>query len=235
MPLIAACMDRAGSASPISTALPSLSVRAASPGCASASRPRAGWRSPRASRRSGSPPCRAFAAPLRRRATKSRRSSLSSMRGTSMSMCRSFGAGGRTLVPPRIAPLREAVRVSLDRRAPRLVGTAADLLAARWPRANAAAAGRAAPRAGHRLGRAARRRRAGASRAAASRSICARRTRSRRTPRSSPPMIDFCNALLAVRRAGCSRGGRARCRAIAALHARVVPPRLERGGGRRAC
>jgi tRNA threonylcarbamoyladenosine biosynthesis protein TsaB len=43
------------------------------------------------------------------------------------------GAGGRTLVPPRIAPLREAVRVCSTGRAPRLVGNAAGLLAARWP------------------------------------------------------------------------------------------------------
>jgi tRNA threonylcarbamoyladenosine biosynthesis protein TsaB len=43
------------------------------------------------------------------------------------------GAGGRTLVPPRIAPLREAVRVCSTGRAPRLVGNAASLLASNWP------------------------------------------------------------------------------------------------------
>jgi tRNA threonylcarbamoyladenosine biosynthesis protein TsaB len=45
-----------------------------------------------------------------------------------------FGPGGRTLVAPRIAPLREAVRASLAGPA-RVVGSAADLIAASWPRA----------------------------------------------------------------------------------------------------
>jgi tRNA threonylcarbamoyl adenosine modification protein YeaZ len=44
-----------------------------------------------------------------------------------------FGAGGRTIVPPRIAPLREAVRMALTEPA-RLVGSAAELIAASWPR-----------------------------------------------------------------------------------------------------
>jgi tRNA threonylcarbamoyl adenosine modification protein YeaZ len=43
-----------------------------------------------------------------------------------------FGPGGHTLVPPRIVPLREALRVSATG-APRLIGTAAKLLAAAWP------------------------------------------------------------------------------------------------------
>lgn len=43
------------------------------------------------------------------------------------------GAGGRTLVPPRIAPLRDALRACSTGRAPRLVGNAAQLLAANWP------------------------------------------------------------------------------------------------------
>ncbi len=43
-----------------------------------------------------------------------------------------FGPGGRTIVAPRLAPLREALRVSATG-APRLVGTAANLLAAAWP------------------------------------------------------------------------------------------------------
>jgi tRNA threonylcarbamoyladenosine biosynthesis protein TsaB len=43
-----------------------------------------------------------------------------------------FGAGGRILVPPRIAPLREALRACSTGRAPRLVGNAANLLAANW-------------------------------------------------------------------------------------------------------
>ncbi len=43
-----------------------------------------------------------------------------------------FGPGGRTLVAPRLAPMREALRVATTG-APRLVGTAAILLAANWP------------------------------------------------------------------------------------------------------
>ncbi len=42
------------------------------------------------------------------------------------------GPGGRTLVAPRIVPLREALRVSATG-APRLIGTAATMLAAAWP------------------------------------------------------------------------------------------------------
>lgn len=44
-----------------------------------------------------------------------------------------FGAGGRTLVAPRIATLREAVNRAAASGAPRLVGTAASLLHAAWP------------------------------------------------------------------------------------------------------
>lgn len=44
-----------------------------------------------------------------------------------------FGPGGRTLVAPRVAPLREAVRAAANSGAPRIVGTAANLLAAAWP------------------------------------------------------------------------------------------------------
>ena len=43
-----------------------------------------------------------------------------------------FGPGGRTIVAPRLAPLREALRVAVGG-APRLIGTAAALLAAAWP------------------------------------------------------------------------------------------------------
>jgi tRNA threonylcarbamoyladenosine biosynthesis protein TsaB len=46
-----------------------------------------------------------------------------------------FGPGGRTLVPPRIAPLREAVQAALTGSA-RVVGTAADLIAGSWPRSH---------------------------------------------------------------------------------------------------
>jgi len=44
-----------------------------------------------------------------------------------------FGAGGRTLVAPRVAPLREAVQSAAASGAPRLTGNAARLLAAAWP------------------------------------------------------------------------------------------------------
>jgi tRNA threonylcarbamoyl adenosine modification protein YeaZ len=44
-----------------------------------------------------------------------------------------FGAGGRTLVAPRLASLREALRTAMTGPA-RLVGTAAGLLAASWPK-----------------------------------------------------------------------------------------------------
>ena len=43
-----------------------------------------------------------------------------------------FGPGGRTIVAPRLAPLREALRAAATG-APRLVGTAAATLAAAWP------------------------------------------------------------------------------------------------------
>jgi len=43
-----------------------------------------------------------------------------------------FGPGGRTLVTPRVVPLREALRAAATG-APRLVGTAANMLAAAWP------------------------------------------------------------------------------------------------------
>lgn len=44
-----------------------------------------------------------------------------------------FGPGGRTLVAPRVAPLREAVRAAANSGAPRLVGTGAAMIAAAWP------------------------------------------------------------------------------------------------------
>jgi tRNA threonylcarbamoyl adenosine modification protein YeaZ len=43
-----------------------------------------------------------------------------------------FGPGGRTVVTPRIASLREALRAAATG-APRLIGTAAEMLAAAWP------------------------------------------------------------------------------------------------------
>ena len=58
-----------------------------------------------------------------------------------------FGPGGRTVVAPRIAPLREALLVSATG-APRITGTAANKLAALWPvgeRAPTAVEQRSAP------------------------------------------------------------------------------------------
>jgi tRNA threonylcarbamoyladenosine biosynthesis protein TsaB len=44
-----------------------------------------------------------------------------------------FGPGGRTLVAPRMASLREALRAAMTGPA-RIVGTAADLMASAWPK-----------------------------------------------------------------------------------------------------
>ena len=44
-----------------------------------------------------------------------------------------FGTGGRTLVAPRIATLRDAVRAAMTGPA-RIIGSAANLLAAAWPK-----------------------------------------------------------------------------------------------------
>jgi tRNA threonylcarbamoyladenosine biosynthesis protein TsaB len=44
-----------------------------------------------------------------------------------------FGSGGRTVVPARITPLRDAVRAAMAS-PPRIVGSAAELLAAAWPK-----------------------------------------------------------------------------------------------------
>ena len=43
-----------------------------------------------------------------------------------------FGPAGRTLVSPRLAPMREALRVSATG-APRIIGNAANMVAASWP------------------------------------------------------------------------------------------------------
>jgi tRNA threonylcarbamoyl adenosine modification protein YeaZ len=50
-----------------------------------------------------------------------------------------FGAGGRTLVTPRIAPVREAVRAAALGAA-RIIGSGANLIAAGWPTGEAAPA-----------------------------------------------------------------------------------------------
>jgi tRNA threonylcarbamoyladenosine biosynthesis protein TsaB len=46
--------------------------------------------------------------------------------------CQVFGSGGRTLVAPRLASMREALRAAAGG-APRLVGNAAEILAKAWP------------------------------------------------------------------------------------------------------
>lgn len=43
-----------------------------------------------------------------------------------------FGPGGKTVISPRIAPLREAVRAAMKGPA-RIVGSGAELIAAQWP------------------------------------------------------------------------------------------------------
>jgi hypothetical protein len=48
-----------------------------------------------------------------------------------------FGAGGLTLVKPRLLPLQEAARAALGG-PPRLVGTGAEMLARAWPAGEAA-------------------------------------------------------------------------------------------------
>jgi len=45
-----------------------------------------------------------------------------------------FGPGGKTVVAPRIAPLREAVRAAMTGSV-RIVGSGAELIAAQWPKA----------------------------------------------------------------------------------------------------
>jgi tRNA threonylcarbamoyl adenosine modification protein YeaZ len=44
-----------------------------------------------------------------------------------------FGAGGKTVVSPRIAPLHEAVRAAMADQV-RIVGSGAELIAAQWPK-----------------------------------------------------------------------------------------------------
>ena len=44
-----------------------------------------------------------------------------------------FGPAGRTVVPPRVVSLRDALRAATTSRGPRLVGTGAAMLARAWP------------------------------------------------------------------------------------------------------
>ena len=161
MPLIARVHGpRPSSISPPSTASPSPPAPAASPGCGSASRPRAASRLPPASRRSACP----------RSPPSPRRSSPPTTRthGGGRDRCTPrprLSAGLRHRRPhARRAAHRAAARGRARRPSPappRIIGTAA---ANSWRqhgrrRARAALAGRAAQRTRHRLGRAARRRR----------------------------------------------------------------------------
>ncbi len=129
-----------------------------------------------------------------------------------------FGVGGRTVVAPRIAPLREAVRAAATAPA-RMVGSAADLIVAAWPKSTSpAAAGRAARGARHRLDRAARRRRGRRLRPAqAALSARARRAAAGRgTP--AAPMIAFIANLFARGEATLSEASVRDAAAIARLH-----------------
>ena len=122
MPLIARVMDAADSNSPISTASPSPPGPAASPACASASPPRAASRSPPASRRRADD-ARRFRRPLIA-ADDATPSSAAIDARHEQGLSAGVRPGGRTLVPPRVAPLREAVRAALTGPA-RIVGSAA--------------------------------------------------------------------------------------------------------------
>ncbi len=130
-----------------------------------------------------------------------------------------FGAGGRTLVAPRIATVRDAVRAALTGPA-RIIGSAANLVAAAWPKGvEPPLLGRAARRARHRLDRAARRRRGGRLwPAEAALSACARRPAAGRRP-PAPPMIEFVTRLFARGEPALSEAGPRDARAMAALHA----------------
>ena len=55
------------------------------------------------------------------------------MRGTGMSICRFSAPAGRTLIPPRIVPVADAVRAAAGSPI-RLVGSGAGMMAAAWPK-----------------------------------------------------------------------------------------------------
>ncbi len=92
------------------------------------------------------------------------------------------GAGGRTLIAPRAVSLREAIR-AITLGPVRIVGTAAAMLAAHWPKnvpPPLLVDERARPR--HHLGRAHWRRRRSRTRRKRGRFICGGRTRRRTIP-----------------------------------------------------
>ena len=92
-----------------------------------------------------------------------------------------FGPGGRTLVAPRLAPLREAVR-RRPRRRPASSARRPSWWRRLWPMRCCAGAVDRRAGAGHRLGRAAWRRCLPEGQSRRSRNTCGRPTRSRRTP-----------------------------------------------------
>ena len=138
-----------------------------------------------------------------------------------------FGPGGRTVVAPRVTPLREALRVSTTG-APRIVGTAAGKLAAAWPgseRAPSAVEPRdpvdawrgSAPLQPTRTLR-------------RSRSTCARRMRIRRMPCNWRVDDRFFWQPFFARRAGAVGSQRTRFRCDRCVARHLVPARLERTG-----
>ena len=144
-----------------------------------------------------------------------------------------FGPGGRTLVAPRIAPLREALRVS-STGAPRITGTAAAKLATLWPAGERPPTeGRAARRTRHQLGRAPRRR-SGRHRHTSQTFVS---SSARRPPAGccaiGPSMIGFISNLFGRAEPKITEASTRDASAIAALHGRLISPRLERAGGRR--
>ena len=144
-----------------------------------------------------------------------------------------FGPGGRTVVPPRVAPMREALRVSATG-APALVGTGAAMLAAAWPPGERPPSlDRCAPRSRHRMGGAARRRRDRDRRLRRSRSICVRPTRSRKPRRKWRGDDGPVHQSVRARRARAVGSRKPRRRGDRRAAWRLVRPRLERAGGRR--
>ena len=204
-------MERAGLTSPISTASPSPPGPAASPACASASRRRAGIGLAAGKPVVGLTTLAAYAAPFIAADDTLPVAAAIDARHDHVYL-QVFGPGGRTLVAPRLAPLREALRAAAGG-APRLVGNAAEILATAWPAGeHAAEQGRAARRARHRLGGAARRRRAGKRKPAqAALSARARRAAAGRQPVGAP-MMGFFTHLFMRARAGAVGGERARRR-----------------------
>ena len=207
-------------------------ARAASPGCASASRRRAASRSPPASRRSACPRSRRSQRRMSRRAPITP-SSRRSMRATSRSISRCSRRTARRIVTPRLDRVRAAVRAvpvgpTVDHRLGRGAGRRA--LAERI----AGAARRGACRARHRLGRAPRRRRAGRRRRAeAALSAPARCAPAGRRP-AAAPMMAWLARLFGRAEPALVAGDAARRRRARRAACGLVQSRLERAGIRAA-